>query len=83
MVAALLGYDLKESAIDALLYKNWFWWGLDLVADGLVLIFVAGTWYLLATLITGKKLFMENWARAALLVELVVSWTVWSHHLND
>ena len=81
MVAALLGYNLKDSAIDALLYKNWFWWGLDLVADGLVLIFVAGTWYLLATLITGKKLFMENWARAALLVELVVSWTVWSHHL--
>ncbi len=81
MVASLLGYDLKASAIDALLYKNWFWWGLDLIADGLVLIFVAGTWYLLATLITGKKLFMENIARAALLVELVVSWTVWSHHL--
>ncbi|HET9571657.1 MAG TPA: cbb3-type cytochrome c oxidase subunit I [Bacteroidales bacterium] len=81
MVAYLMGYDLKHSAIDALLYKNWFWWGLDLVADGLVLIFVAGTWYLLATLITGKKLFMENIARAALLVELVVSWTVWSHHL--
>jgi len=81
MVAALLGYDLKASAIDALLYKNWFWWGLDLVADGLVLIFVAGTWYLLATMITGKKLFMENWARAALLIELIVSWTVWSHHL--
>lgn len=81
MVAALLGFDLKSTAIDALLYKNWFWWGLDLVADGLVLIFVAGTWYLLATLITGKKLYMENVARIALLVELVVSWTVWSHHL--
>jgi cytochrome c oxidase subunit 1 len=81
MVAALLGFDLSRTAIDALLYKNWFWWGLDLIADGLVLIFVAGSWYLLATLITGKKLFMENWARAALLVELVVSWTVWSHHL--
>ncbi len=81
MVGALLGFDLKETAVDALLYKNWFWWGLDLIADGLVLIFVAGTWYLLATLITWKKLFMENWARAALLVELVVSWTVWSHHL--
>jgi cytochrome c oxidase subunit I len=81
MVGALLGYDLKHSAIDALLYKNWFWWGLDLIADGLVLIFVAGTWYLLATMITGKKLFMENIARAALLVEMVVSWTVWSHHL--
>jgi cytochrome c oxidase subunit I len=81
MVAALIGFDLKESAVDALLYKNWFWWGLDLIADGLVLIFVAGTWYLLATLITGKKLYMENVARIALLVELVVSWTVWSHHL--
>lgn len=81
MVGALLGFDLRRTAIDALLYKNWFWWGLDLIADGLVLIFVAGTWYLLATLITGKKLFMENWARAALLIELVVSWTVWSHHL--
>jgi cytochrome c oxidase subunit 1 len=81
MVAALLGVDLKSTAVDALLYKNWFWWGLDLIADGLVLIFVAGTWYLLATLITGKKLYMENIARIALLVELVVSWTVWSHHL--
>jgi cytochrome c oxidase subunit 1 len=81
MVSAIAGVDLKESAIDALLYKNWFWWGLDLVADGLVLIFVAGTWYLLATLITGKNLFMQNIARAALLLELVVSWTVWSHHL--
>jgi cytochrome c oxidase subunit 1 len=81
MVAEILGTSLKHSSVDALLYKNWFWWGLDLVADGLVLIFVAGTWYLLATLITGKKLFMENWARAALFVELVVSWTVWSHHL--
>ncbi len=81
MLGSLMGFDLKTTAIDALLYKNWFWWGLDLIADGLVLIFVAGTWYLLATLITGKKLFMENIARTALLVELVVSWTVWSHHL--
>ena len=81
MVAEILGTSLKRTAVDALLYKNWFWWGLDLIADGLVLIFVAGTWYLLATLITGKKLFMENWARAALFVEMVVSWTVWSHHL--
>ena len=81
MVGSLIGYDLRRSAIDALLYKNWFWWGLDLIADGLVLIFVAGTWYLLATLITGKNLFMQNIARAALFVEMVVSWTVWSHHL--
>lgn len=81
MIGAILGFDLKETAIDALLYKNWFWWGLDLIADGLVLIFVAGTWYLLAMMITGKPLFMQNIARAALLVELIVSWTVWSHHL--
>jgi cytochrome c oxidase subunit 1 len=81
LIGHLLGFDLKNSAVDALLYKNWFWWGLDLIADGLVLIFVAGTWYLLATLITGKQLFMQNIARAALLIELVVSWTVWSHHL--
>lgn len=81
MVSHLMGFDLKETAVDALLYKNWFWWGLDLIADGLVLIFVAGTWYLLAMMITGKKLFMQNIARAALLVELIVSWTVWSHHL--
>lgn len=81
MVSFLFGIDLKHTAVDALLYKNWFWWGLDLIADGLVLIFVAGTWYLLAMLITGKQLFMQNIARAALLIELIVSWTVWSHHL--
>jgi cytochrome c oxidase subunit 1 len=69
------------ATIDALLYKNFFWWGLDLVADGLVLIYVAGSWYLLATLITGQKLFMENVARAELMLELLVSWMVWSHHL--
>ena len=81
MVSEIFGTSLRHSAVDSLLYKNWFWWGLDLVADGLVLIFVAGTWYLLATLITGKSLFMQNWARALLALELVVSWTVWSHHL--
>jgi cytochrome c oxidase subunit 1 len=81
MVAELFGVSLRHSAVDALLYKNWFWWGLDLIADGLVLIFVAGAWYLIAGMITGKPIFMQNIARAALLVELVVSWTVWSHHL--
>ena len=81
MVSALFGVDLSHTAVDSLLYKNWFWWGLDLIADGLVLIFVAGTWYLLAMMITGKSLYMQNIARAALLLELVVSWTVWSHHL--
>jgi cytochrome c oxidase subunit I len=79
--AAAIGTDLDDTIVDALLYKNWFWWGLDLIADGLVLIWVAGAWYLLAQLITGRQIFMANVARAALLVELVVSWTVWSHHL--
>jgi cytochrome c oxidase subunit 1 len=32
-------------------------------------------------MISGKQLFMQNIARAALFVEMVVSWTVWSHHL--
>jgi cytochrome c oxidase subunit 1 len=81
LAAAALGTSLDDTLVDALLYKNWFWWGLDLIADGLVLIWVAGAWYILATLITGRRLFMANVARAALLVELVVSWTVWSHHL--
>ena len=81
MVASIFGVEMQNTAVDALLYKNWFWWGLDLIADGLVLIFVAGTWYLLATLITGKELYMIRIARLALWVELIVSWTVWSHHL--
>jgi len=39
------GNPLSVASVDALLYKNYFWWGLDLVADGLVLIYVAGSWY--------------------------------------
>lgn len=81
IVGDMAGMPLDYTSVNALLYKNFFWWGLDLIADGLVLIYVAGTWYLLAMLITGKKLFMQNIARAALLLELVVSWMVWSHHL--
>ncbi len=81
LIAYAGGFSWDVHAVDSLLYKNFFWWGLDLVADGLVLIYVAGSWYLLATLITGQKLFMENVARAALLLELFVSWMVWSHHL--
>lgn len=81
IVSDMAGMSMDYSAVNALLYKNFFWWGLDLIADGLVLIYVAGSWYLLAMLITGKKLFMQNIARAALLLELIVSWAVWSHHL--
>jgi len=80
-IHSLMGISLSANWFDALIYKNIYWWGLDLIADGLVLIYVAGTWYLLATIISGKKLFMQNIARAALLVELVVSWNVWGHHL--
>lgn len=78
---AFMGTPLSHQWFDALIYKNIYWWGLDLIADGLVLIYVAGTWYLLATIISGKTLFMQNIARAALLVELIVSWNVWGHHL--
>ncbi len=81
MIGTAFGFNLEHTWVDALLYKNIFWWGLDLIADGLVLIFVAGTWYLLAMMISGRSLFMQNIARAALFVEMVVSWTVWSHHL--
>ena len=81
IIGDLSGIAMDYSSVNALLYKNFFWWGLDLIADGLVLIYVAGTWYLLAMMLTGKKLFMQNIARAALLLELVVSWMVWSHHL--
>ncbi|MBL0721329.1 MAG: cbb3-type cytochrome c oxidase subunit I [Sulfurovum sp.] len=81
IVGDMSGAAMDYTSVNALLYKNFFWWGLDLVADGLVLIYVAGTWYLLAMMITGKKLFMQNIARAALLLELIVSWMVWSHHL--
>lgn len=81
IVGDLSGASMDYTSVNALLYKNFFWWGLDLIADGLVLIYIAGSWYLLAMLITGKKLFMQNIARAALLLELIVSWAVWSHHL--
>ena len=81
IVGDLSGASMDYRSVNALLYKNFFWWGLDLIADGLVLIYIAGSWYLLAMLITGKKLFMQNIARAALLLELIVSWAVWSHHL--
>lgn len=84
VVYAVYGFNgiaLPTTWFDALLYKNIYWWGLDLIADGLVLIYVAGSWYLMAMLITGRPLYMQHVARAALFVELVVSWFVWSHHL--
>src|SRR3989338_6669815 len=80
-VAKLRGLELSTTWFNALVYKNIYWWGLDLIADGLVLIYVAAALYLLAMVLTGRQIFMQNFARAALFVELVVSWFVWSHHL--
>ncbi|HID89373.1 MAG TPA: cbb3-type cytochrome c oxidase subunit I [Anaerolineae bacterium] len=80
-IAALLGNPLNPMAVDALVYKNWFWWGLDMVADGNVLIYTAGVWYLLIPLLTGRKLFGESVVRTVIMVDLLVSMGVWSHHL--
>ena len=67
--------------MDALIYKNWFWWGLDMVADGNVLMYTAGVWYLLIPLLIGRKLFGEIVVRTVIMVDLLVSLGVWSHHL--
>ena len=48
---ALFGSPLNPGSVDALLYKNWYWWGLDMVADGNALIYTAGVWYLLIPLL--------------------------------
>jgi cytochrome c oxidase subunit 1 len=69
----VLGYTLQHSWVDALLNKRTCIGG---VADGLVFIFVAGTWYLLTILIAGLKKF--TWK---ILLELfyclsLVSWAV-------
>ena len=80
-LAALFNIALPPSAVDALVYKNWFWWGLDMVADGNVLIYTAGVWYLLIPLLIGRKLFGESVVRTVIMVDLLVSLGVWSHHL--
>lgn len=69
------------AAVDTLLYKNWFWWGLDMIADGNVLMYTAGTWYLLVPLLVGRKLYGEAVVRTVILADLLVSLFVWSHHL--
>jgi len=68
-------------AIDPLVYKNVFWWGLDLIADGNVLIFTAGTWYLLVPLILNRRLYGEAVVRTVILADLVISLFVWNHHM--
>ncbi len=80
-LAALLRSPLNPAAVDALVYKNWFWWGLDMVADGNVLMYTAGVWYLLIPLLVGRRLFGEEVVRTVILADLLVSLGVWSHHL--
>ncbi len=80
-IAKLLNAPLDYTAVDALIYKNWYWWGLDMVADGNVLMYTAGVWYLLVPILTGRRLFGENVVRTVIMVDLLVSMGVWSHHL--
>jgi len=80
-LAALFKAPLDPRAIDALVYKNWFWWGLDMVADGNVLMYTAGVWYLLIPLLVGRKLYGEAVVRTVILADLLISLGVWSHHL--
>ncbi len=80
-LAALFKSPLNPAAVDPLIYKNWFWWGLDMVADGNVLMYTAGVWYLLIPLLVGRDLFGEKVVRTVIMVDLLVSMGVWSHHL--
>src|SRR3972149_4583927 len=81
-IPPLLGIaNFDPAMIDPLIYKNWFWWGLDMVADGNVLIYAAGTWYLLIPMLVNRKLFGEALVRTVILADLVISLFVWSHHL--
>lgn len=80
-LAALFNSPLDPLAVNALVYKNWFWWGLDMVADGNVLIYTAGIWYLLIPMLVGRELFGANVVKTVIMVDLLVSMGVWSHHL--
>lgn len=80
-VAYVAGHTLNPAAVDALIYKNWYWWGLDMVADGNVLIYTAGIWYLMIPMLTGRRLYAESVVRTVIMVDLLVSMGVWSHHL--
>lgn len=79
--ALLAGISMDPLIVDPLIYKNVFWWGLDMIADGDVLIWVAGTLYLMAPLLTGRPLYAENVVRYVILADLIISMGVWSHHL--
>lgn len=80
-ISSLLGVALSPSLVDPLWYKNVFWWGLDMIADGNVLIFTAAVWYFLTPLLTGRKLYAEQVVRTVILADLVVSLGVWGHHM--
>jgi cytochrome c oxidase subunit I len=80
-LAALFQAPLDSLAVNALVYKNWYWWGLDMVADGNVLIYTAGIWYLLIPMLVGRELFGANVVKTVIMVDLLVSMGVWSHHL--
>ena len=80
-IYAITGTYLNPQLIDPLLYKNWYWWGLDMIADGDVLIWTAGTLYLLAPLLANRALYGERVVRYVILTDLIVSMGVWSHHL--
>jgi cytochrome c oxidase subunit 1 len=79
--ASILNLNIPVSLVDPLIYKNVFWWGLDLIADGNVLIFTAATWYFLVPLLLGRKLFGEGVVRTVILADLVLSLFVWNHHM--
>lgn len=79
--ALLAGLSMNPLTVDPLVYKNVFWWGLDMIADGDVLIWVAGTLYLLAPILANRTLYGEKLVRYVILADLVVSMGVWSHHL--
>ncbi|HUK50979.1 MAG TPA: cbb3-type cytochrome c oxidase subunit I [Terriglobales bacterium] len=72
---------LNPGLIDPLVYKNFFWWGLDMIADGNVLMFTAATWYLIVPLLLNRSLYGENVVRSVILADLVVSLGVWGHHM--
>ncbi len=81
-VPPLLGFaGLDPHGVNPLLYKNWFWWGLDMIADGNVLMYSAGVWYLLVPMLVGRKLYGEALVRTVILADLLISLGVWSHHL--
>ncbi|MEM3832508.1 MAG: cbb3-type cytochrome c oxidase subunit I [Thermoprotei archaeon] len=80
-ISAIMGTYLNPQFVDPLIYKNWYWWGLDMIADGDVLIWTAGTLYLLAPLLANRALYGERVVRYVILADLIVSMGVWSHHL--